>query len=174
MSIFRLFKKYEQCYKKPDQRYYEASVEKQSEWVKEVLPRIKKIQKKSKAILYFENESCIQLSLVMGKTWGPIGKLFVQKVSAKRGSISAISAVSGSGNLLFNIHDSSHRFSTQDITVFLKKLMEEHRRRHLIMIIGRAPCHIAQKVQELISAQKKLKVFYLLPRSPEFNPAKKI
>lgn len=32
----------------------------------------------------FEEELCIHLSLLMGKTWGPMGKALVQKVSAKR------------------------------------------------------------------------------------------
>lgn len=174
MSIFRLLKKHEQSYKTPERRYYEASAEKQSEWVKKVLPRIIEVQKKTKAMMYFEDESCIQLSPVLGKTWGPMGKRLVQRVSAKRGSVSAISAVSGNGNLFFNIHDSSKRFSAQDIIVFLKNLMREHKRRHLIVIMDQAPCHTAQKVQEFILTQKKLDVFYLPPRSPEFNPAEKV
>jgi transposase len=174
MSIFRLLKKYDQSYKKPEKRYYEASEEKQGDWVENVLPRIIQIQKKKRAIMYFEDESCVQLSPVLGKTWGPIGKTTIQKVTGNRGSVSAISAVSKSGNLFFNIHDSGKRFNAEDIIAFLSALMTEHHRRHLIVIMDRAPCHTARKVQDFVLSKSKLDVFYLPARSPEFNPAEKI
>jgi transposase len=174
MSIFRLLKRYEQSYKKPEKRYYEASEEKQDDWVKNVLPRINQIQRAKNAIMYFEDESCVQLSPVLGKTWGPVGKVTIQKVTGRRGSVSAISAVSKAGNLFFNIHDSGKRFNADDIIGFLSALLTEHKRRHLIVIMDRAPCHTAKKVQDFAFVQKRLNIFYLPPRSPEFNPAEKI
>jgi transposase len=174
MSIFRLLKKYEQSYKKPEKSYYEASEEKQSNWVKNVLPRIIEIQEQKNSIMYFEDESCVQLSPVLGKTWGPIGETSIQKGTGKRGSVSAITAVSKAGNLFFNIHDSGKRFNAEDIIRFLSSLMAEHEQRHLIVIMDRAPCHTAQKVQDFVLSKDKLDVFYLPPRSPEFNPAEKI
>ena len=174
MSIFRALTKFEQSYKKPEKRYYEACLEKQEDWVKNVLPRIKDILKNKNSILYFEDESSIQLAPVLGKTWGPIGKTSIQKITGRRGSVSAISALSRSGNLIFNIHASGKRFCSDDIIGFLTQMLAHHKNRHLIVIMDQAPCHKSKKVQDFVLEHKRLNVFYLPPRSPEYNPAEKI
>ena len=66
--------------RKPQKRYFEACQEKQSSWVSGELVQIKKVLKAKKAILYFEDESSIDLSPVLAKTWGPIGKKIIQVV----------------------------------------------------------------------------------------------
>jgi transposase len=138
------------------------------------LRQIKKIIKNKKAILYFEDESSIDLSPVLGKTWGPIGKTVIQKVTANRGSVSAISAISSSGNLIFNIHKAGKRFGADDIVKFLETMLNHHPRRNLVVVMDQAPCHRAKKVKSFVATQKRLNVFYLPPRSPEYNPDEKV
>jgi len=174
MSIHRTMIKFEQSYKKPQKRYFEASKDKQTKWVKNDLQEIKKLIKTKKAILYFEDESTIQLPPVIAKTWGPIGKKIIQKVTGNRGSVSAISAVSSSGHLIFNIHKAGKRFSSNDIINFLTNMLKHHPGRHLVVVMDQAPCHRSNKVKKFIAEQKRLHVFYLPPRSPEFNPDEKI
>ena len=174
MAVHRALIKFDQSYKKPQKRYFEASEKKQAAWIKEDLRKIKLIVKKKRAILYFEDESSIDLAPVLGKTWGPIGKKVIQKVTANRGSVSAISAISSSGHLLFNIHRAGKRFASQDIIKFLSGMLKHHSRRHLVVVMDQAPCHKSKKVKDYISTQKRLHVFYLPPRSPEFNPDEKV
>ena len=174
MAIHRALVKFEHSYKKPQKRYFEASQEKQDEWVKKDLPRIKKLVKTKKAILYFEDESSIDLAPVLGKTWGPVGKKVIQKVTANRGSVSAISAISSRGDLLFNIHKAGKRFCADDIVDFLGEMLSHHKLRHLVVVMDQAPCHRSKKVQAFVESQKRLHVFYLPPRSPEFNPDEKV
>lgn len=174
MAIHRALVKFEQSYKTPQKRYLEASQEKQSQWVAKDLKRIKSIIASKRAILYFEDESAIQLAPVLAKTWGPIGKTTFQKVTGNRGSVSAISAISSSGHLIFNIHKGGKRFGAADIVKFLEMMLKHHPRRHLVVVMDQAPCHRAKKVKQFVQSQKRLHVFYLPPRSPEFNPDEKI
>ncbi len=138
MAIHRAMVKFEQSYKKPQKRYLEANEEKQSAWVKKDLKEIKALVKTKRAILYFEDESAVQLAPVLAKTWGPIGKTVVQKVTGNRGSVSAMSAISSSGHLIFNIHKAGKRFGADDVIAFLKMMLRHHGRRHLIVVIESA------------------------------------
>ncbi len=174
MAIHRTLVKLKLSYKKPEKRYAEASPEKQKIWKKEIVPKIKEIMKTKNAILYFEDEACIQLSPVMGKTWGPIGKTVVQKHTGNKGSISVISAITPSGHLVFNIQEAGKRFCSEDIIHFLKELLKHHPKRHLIVVMDCASCHQSKKVKDFIKKQTRLDVFYLPPRSPEFNPDEKV
>jgi len=174
MAIHRSMVKFEQSYKKPQKKYFEASQDKQNEWVKKELPKIKSLVKTKKAILYFEDESSIDLSPVLAKTWGPIGKKIVQKVTANRGSVSAISAISSRGHLIFNIHKAGKRFSSDDIIKFLENMLSYHPSRHVVVVMDQAPCHCSKKVEAFVAKKRRLHVFYLPPRSPEFNPDEKV
>ena len=174
MTIHRALKRFEHSYKKPVKRYYEASKIKQTIWVQDVLPKIIALEKSKNAILYFEDESCIQLSPVLSKTWGPKKEVITQTVTGNRGSVSAISAITKSGDLVFNIHDSNKRFCSKDIIRFLSELLRHHKNRHVVVIMDQAPCHTSKMVKDFVLDKKRLDVFYLPPRSPEFNPTEKI
>lgn len=170
MAIWRFLNRAKYSFKKVQKEYYEVDKDKQSFWKKSTIPEIKKLVKEKRAILYFEDESNIQLSPVMGKSWGPVGEKIKHKVTGNRGSLSAISAISNDGRLHFEIHDQGKRFKSQDIINFLEKLLAEHKNRHLVVVMDRATCHRSKLIKDFIETQKRLHVFYLPPRSPEFNP----
>lgn len=174
MAIFRTLRKYEHSYKTPQRRYYEANIDEQQKWVAEQVPRINQLVKKHRAILYFEDESNISLSPTLAKTWAPIGQRVVQKVTGNRGSVSAISAISRDGHLLFNVYDAGKRFNADDIIRFLDQMLAYHPTRHLVVVMDRAKCHTAKKVQQFVKEQTRLHVFYLPPRSPEYNPDEQV
>lgn len=173
-GLLRFFVKFEQSYKKPETRYYESNTREQKLWQKNEVPKIKALVRKHKAILYFEDESNISLSPVVGKTWGPKGEKIIRKITGTRGSVSAISAISSSGDLIFNVHNSGKRYNSDSIINFLSQMLKHHKRRHLVVVMDQAPCHKSKKVKEFVRTQKRLHVFYLPPRSPEFNPDEKV
>ena len=129
MAIWRFLNRFEQSFKKVQKQYYEADTEKQEEWKRTVLPAIKRTVKKYRAILYFEDESNIALSPVMGKSWGPIGEKIVHKATGNRGSIAAISAISVDGRLIFNLFSGGKRFKSGDIIEFLRSMLAHHKTR---------------------------------------------
>jgi len=174
MAVWRVLVKFDQSFKKVQKQYYETDVKLQEEWKKKTLPKIKRTVKKYRAILYFEDESNIALSPVMGKSWGPIGQKIVHKVTGNRGSVSAISAISVDGRLIFNLFDKGKRFNSQDIINFLEQMLNHHKRRHLVVVMDQASCHKSKKTKEYVESQKRLHVFYLPPRSPELNPDEQV
>ena len=174
MSIWRFLHRFEQSFKKVQKSYYEVDATAQEDWKKSVLPKIKKTIKKYRAILYFEDESNIALSPVMGRSWGPIGEKIVHKATGNRGSIAAISAISVDGRLIFNLFSGGKRFKSQDIIDFLQNMLAHHKTRHLVVVMDRASPHVSKMTKKYIDRQKRLHVFYLPPRSPEFNPDEQV
>ena len=88
-------------YQKPEREYFELSEEERQEWVRTEVPRIRRAVRKYKAILYFQDEANISLTALLGKTWAPCGQTPKQRVTGKRGGVSAMSAITGGGQLLF-------------------------------------------------------------------------
>jgi transposase len=174
MGIWRFLSKFEQSFKKVQKRYYEADAKVQEDWKRTVLPQIKKAIKKFHAILYFEDESNIALSPVMGKSWGPIGEKIVHKATGNRGSIAAVSAISVDGRLIFNLFSGGKRFKSSDIIDFLRNMLAHHKSRHLVVVMDRASPHISKMTKAFITQNKRLHVFWLPPRSPEFNPDEQV
>ncbi len=174
MAIHRFLTKIDFTYKKPESRYLEKNKEKQEIWEKYTVKQIKKTIKTHNAILYFEDESNISLSPVIGKTWSPKGEKTILETTSNRGSLSVISAISKSGHLMFNVHDNNKRFSAKDIINFLTQMLAYHKRRHLVVILDQAACHTAKSVKEFVAKNKRLHIFYLPPKTPELNADEKI
>ena len=174
MAVWRFLVKFDQSYKKVQKQYYETDTKLQEEWKRITLPKIKLTVKKYRAILYFEDESNISLTPVMGRSWGPIGEKIVHQATGNRGSVSAISAISSDGRLVFNLFDQGKRLKSQDIINFLAQMLKHHKRRHLVVIMDQASCHKSKATKQYIESQKRLHVFYLPPRSPNLNPDEQV
>jgi len=171
-TIWRRLREADLTYQKPERRYYEACEKEREAWLKNTLPEILETVKKYKAILYFEDESNISLTAFLGKTWSPRGKTPTQKVTGKRGGISAMSAISKQGALLFTLHEK--RIASDEIIHFLDQLLKHHMRRHVVVVMDQATPHTSKKTQNYIANQKRLHVFYLPPYSPDWNPDEKV
>lgn len=159
-------------YKKPEKRYYEADEDEQNEWIKRIIPKIKKCVKKHKGILYFEDESNVSLNAVLGKTWGPIGQKTIHKSTGNRASVSAMSAISNDGRLIFTLHEK--RITSVEIIQFLDQMLKHHSKRHIVVVMDKAPPHTSGITTRYIESKKRLHVFYLPARSPELNPDEKV
>lgn len=171
-TMYEILYNEEYSYKKPEKRYYEANQDEQQEWIKNVIPEINKCIKRHNGILYFEDESNVSLDAVLGKTWGPIGVKSIQRSTGNRASISAMSAISNSGRLLFTLHE--EKITSIQIISFLDQMLKYHPKRHIIVVMDKAPPHTSGMTRNYIGSQKRLHVFYLPARSPEFNPDEKV
>ncbi len=174
MCIWRFLTQFRKSFKKVQKQYYETDIEEQEKWKRTTRRKITRTVKKHRAILYFEDESNIALTPVMGKSWGGIGEKVIHKVTGNKGSVSAISAISKDGRLIFNVFDKGKRFNSDDIIRFLKRMLKYHEKRHLVVVMDRATCHTSKKTKTFIKTQKRLHVFYLPPRSPELNPDEQV
>ena len=159
-------------YQKPERVYYEADENVRKRWRRYEIPKIKRCVAEKRAILYFQDESNVSLSAFLGKTWAPCGKTPKASVTGARGVVSAVSAISGQGLLIFRLYDK--RIASDEVIEFLLQMLQHHRRRHLVVVMDRATPHTSQKTQKFIDSQPRLHVFYLPPYSPDWNPDEKV
>jgi len=159
-------------YQKPERTYYEADETIRKRWRRYEIPKIKCCIAEKRAILYFQDESNVSLSAFLGKTWAPRGKTPKAAVTGVRGGVSAVSAISGQGLLVFRLYDK--RIASDEIIEFLSQMLRHHSRRHLVVVMDRATPHISLKTQQFIDSQQRLHVFYLPPYSPDWNPDEKV
>lgn len=171
-TMHRILCDKDQSYKKAEARYYESDKKIQEKWLKKTIPEIKRCVKKHNAILYFEDEAHVSLASVVGKTWGPIGQKTIIKTTGNRGGISAISAITKSGFLIFNLYTKT--ITSLEVVSFLKQMLNYHPRRHLVVVMDQARPHVSKKTKDFIASKHRLHVYYLPPRSPEFNPDEKV
>ena len=167
-SMWRLLRDLGLTYQKPERRYLETNDETRKKWLRYEIPKIRRAVKKYRAILYFEDESNISLTAVLGKTWAIKGQTPTQQVTGNRGGVAAISAISKSGQLVFRLHQK--RVTSVEIIDFLRQLLKHHKRRHLVVVMDQAPPHKLKKTQTFINGQQRLHVFYLPSRCPDLNP----
>lgn len=159
-------------YQKPERQYFEMSEEERQEWRRKELPKIRRAVRKYGAILYFQDEANISLTALLAKTWAPRGKTPKQEVTGNRGGVSAMSAITGSGQLIFRLHDK--RIASEEVIEFLSQMLKHHPRRHLVVVMDQAPPHTSKRTRAFIASKPRLHVFHLPKYSPDWNPDEKV
>ena len=171
-TIMRRLHEAGMSYQKPEREYFELSDEERRAWRRYELPKIRRAVQKHRAILYFQDEANISLTALLGKTWAPCGKTPKQRVTGKRGGVSALSAITSGGELIFRLHDK--RIASSEVIDFLGQMLRHHPRRHLAVVMDQAPPHVSKATQAFIDSQARLHVFYLPTYSPDWNPDEKV
>jgi transposase len=171
-TIWRRLREAGLTYQKPEREYYELDEESRRDWLRTVVPEIRKTVQKYRAILYVQDEANVSLTAFLGKTWSPCGQTPKAKVTGKRGGVAAMSAVSRQGHLLFRLHNK--RIATPEVIDFLKQMLKHHSRRHLVVVMDQAPPHTSKRTTSYIESQERLHVFHLPKYSPDWNPDEKV
>jgi len=159
-------------YQKPERRYFELNEEARQEWLRDEVPRIRSAVRKFRAILYFQDESNVSLTAFLGKTWAFCGQTPSVRVTGKRSGVTAMSALSGQGRLLFRLF--KERIASDQVIGFLGQMLKHHPRRHLVVVMDQAPPHVSKKTMAYIASQRRLHVFHLPKYSPDWNPDEKV
>jgi len=111
-------------YQKPERRYFEVNEEARQEWLRDEAPQIRSAVRKFRAILYFQDESNVSLTAFLGKTWAFRGQTPHTRVTGKRGGVTAMSALSGQGRLLFRLF--TQRIASAQVIDFLGDMLQHH------------------------------------------------
>lgn len=159
-------------YQKPEREYFELSEEEREQWRQTQLPKIRAAVRKHRAILYFQDEANISLTALLAKTWAPCAKTPKQTVTGLRGGVSAMSAITSRGRLIFRLHDK--RIASAEVIDFLAQMLRHHKRRHLVVVMDQAPPHTSKKTVAFINSQHRLHIFHLPKYSPDWNPDEKL
>jgi transposase len=171
-TIWRRLQEAGLTYQKPEREYFELSEEERQEWRRTQLPKIRAAVRKYRAILYFQDEANISLTALLAKTWAPCGRTPKQPVTGQRGGVSAMSAITSRGRLVFRLHDK--RIASAEVIHFLAQMLRHHQRRHLVVVMDQAPPHTSKKTTAFINSQHRLHVFHLPKYSPDWNPDEKL
>ena len=171
-TIWRRLREAGLTYQKPERRYLEVNEEARDAWIRTEVPRIRRTVREFRAILYFQDEANVSLTAVLGKTWAPRGCTPTVQVSGNRGGVSAQSAISQRGRLLFALYDK--RIASAEVIHFLEQMLRHHKNRHLVVVMDQAPPHVSKRTRRYIESQKRLHVFYLPKYSPDWNPDEKV
>jgi transposase len=171
-TIWRRLREAGLTYQKPEREYYEVDELARKKWLRYEVPKIKQCVAKHRGILYFQDESNVSLTAFLGKTWAPRGQTPKAKVTGKRGGVSAMSAISRPGNLVFRLLDK--RIGSSEIISFLSQMLRHHPRRHLVVVMDQARPHTSKATQQYVKSETRLHVFYLPAYSPDWNPDEKV
>ena len=147
-NIMRLFKKLNLSPQKPERVASQRDGKAIRKWKREEWPKIEEHRRRWQAMLYFQDESGISLTPVLGRTWAPKGKTPKVMVTGKRGGFCLTSAISPAGKLIFRIEKG--KVNAERHIEFIKKIMKQHPHRKLIVIEDSAPVHKAKKVDKFI------------------------
>lgn len=159
-------------YQKPERRYFELNEEAREEWLRNEAPRIRAAVREFRAILYFQDESNVSLTAFLGKPWAFRGQTPRVRVTGKRGGVTAMSALSGQGRLVFRLFN--QRIASEQVMQFLGQMLKHHSKRHLVVVMDQAPPHVSRKTHNYITSQPRLHVHYLPKYSPDWNPDEKV
>jgi transposase len=171
-TVWRRLREAGLTYQKPEREYYEIDEEVRKKWLRYEVPKITRCVAKHRGILYFQDESNVSLTAFLGKTWSLRGQTPKAKVTGKRGGVSAMSAISRPGHLVFRLLDK--RIDSSEVISFLAQMLRHHPRRHLVVIMDQAKPHTSKKTRDYIDSEPRLHVFYLPAYSPDWNPDEKV
>jgi len=158
---------------KPDKQALERNERTVRKWLKEEWPEIQKHRRRWQAMLYFQDESAVSLTPVIGKTWALKGRTPKIKVTGHRGTICISSAVSPAGRMVFRIEKKT--VTSKTFIEFLKQIIKNHPWRKIIIVVDNSPTHTAKAVEYFIEQNKnKIAIYYLPTYSPDLNPDEEV
>jgi transposase len=168
VSVGRLLRKMGLSPQKPLRRAYEQDPELVQSWLAKDFPKIQALAKKTRATLYFSDESGVRSDFHSGTTWAPRGKTPIVEATGQRYGMNMVSAISPRGDMRFMTV--AGRMNAGKFIEFLKRLLH-NTKRPVFLIVDNHPSHRARKVFEFVRKTKgKLRLFFLPPYSPELNP----
>ena len=168
-GIRKLFRKLKLSPQKPERFAFQRNEKAVKKWITEEWPKIQAHCRRWQAMLYFQDESGVSLTPVLGRTWAPKGKTPKVKVTGNRGGLCVTSAISPAGKLIFRIEKG--KINADKHIEFLKKIIKQHPNRKIIVVEDGAPAHRAKKVNEFVEQQMKRFAMYRLPAyAPDLNP----
>jgi transposase len=156
----------------PQREYFQADPKERERWQRETIPLIRETLKKTRGILYCQDEASVCLTPILGKTWSQCGRPRKVRVTGNRASVSAMSALSPRGRLVFRLHEK--RIASAEVIDFLGQLLCHHPHRHVVVVMDQAPPHTSKITKSYIESQARLHVFHLPAYSPDWNPDEKV
>jgi transposase len=153
---------------KPLKRAYEQKPEAIRRWLQEEYPAIVARSRREKAQIHWGDETGLSSEDHRGRGYAPKGHTPVVNVSAKRFSISMISALTNRGTLRFMVYQGALRVDS--FIDFLRRLKRDAPQK-VFLIVDNLRVHHARKVCDWVARHSEhIELFFLPSYSPEHNP----
>lgn len=154
--------------RKPVKRAYEQNMQDVTRWLQEHYPVITAQAKKDKAEIYWGDETGLQTTAHQARGFAPKGKKPILRISAKKNSISMISAINNEGQMRFMLYKKG--MTAKLLIKFMGRLIRDAKRK-VYLILDNLRSHHSKEVKIWVREhQKEIAVFHLPPYSPELNP----
>ena len=154
--------------RKPVKRAYEQNPEEVNRWLREQYPAIAAKAKQEKAEIYWGDETGLQTTAHQSRGFAPRGKKPVLRISARKGSISIVSAINNEGQMRFMLYKKG--MTAQLFIKFMGRLIRDAKRK-VYLILDNLRTHHSKAVARWVQEhEEKIALFYLPSYSPELNP----
>lgn len=120
------------------------------------------------ASIYFADEAGVRTDHHAGTTWAPVGDTPIVRGTGKRLSVNMISTVNTQGKLHFSFVEG--RLDSAAFIDYLKKLLHDVPGKIFLIVDGHSAHRSAATRKFVKSTKGRLKLFFLLPYSPQLNP----
>jgi len=140
------------------------------QWLEKEYPMIKTLAKAEKADIFWGDETGIQNETNYVKGYAPIGR--TPKLISnpdKKVHINMVSAVTNQGKLRFMFYEGS--MNQEKLKQFIIRLIKGNNGRKLFFIVDNLKSHHGKILKEWLLLNKdKVRIFFLPPYAPEYNP----
>lgn len=171
-SVCRLLAQLGLTPQRPVWRAYQQRPEEVQKWLQEEYPRIRRLARRKKAMIFFGDEAGVRSDHHAGTTWAVKGRTPVVSSTGARFGLNLVSAVSAQGE--FRFMTVKGRVGAAKFIDFLKRLIH-NAERMIFLIVDGHPAHKAKMVRRFVeSAKDRLQIFFLPPYSPELNPDERV
>jgi len=171
-TVWRRLREVGLTWQTPEREYFQADAQERERWQRETIPKIRETLRETGGILYCQDEASVCLTPLLGKTWAQRARPRKVKVTGNRASVSAMSALSPRGRLVFRLHQK--RIASGEVIDFLQQLLCHHPKRHVVVVMDQAPPHTSKLTLNYIKSKRRLHVFHLPAYSPDWNPDEKV
>lgn len=157
---------------RPIYRSYKQDPKELDRYLSRTFPELKKLAKRTGAVIYFVDEASVRSDAHRGTTWAKIGETPVVKDSGDRFGLKLISAVSPRGDMKFATFEG--RMNGPRFVQFLKDLRSDTGG-PIIVIVDNASYHQSGPVKRYAEASEGDVVIEHLPcYAPEYNPDEQV
>jgi transposase len=153
---------------KPVRQAFEKNPEAVRRWLEEQYPRIKKMAKDEKAVIYWGDEMGMRSDHAVGRSYGRRGQTPVIPGTGQRFGCNMISTLTNQGQLNFMVF--KERFQADVFQEFLRRLVTQSIHKVFLIVDGH-PVHRSQKIKKWATENREhIRLFFLPSYSPELNP----
>lgn len=154
---------------KPQKRAYERSDAAVKQWLEETYPRIARNAKREGSQVFWGDQTGVNGQPNVSRGYAPRGHTPVVKQSAKRLSVSMMSAVTNRGAVRFLIY--SGALNATLLIRFCERLIKSEKGRKVYLILDNLPVHHAKVFRAWVDERPtQIAVYYLPSYSPQLNP----